>query len=631
MLLNAVLLQAQQEQIMLMHAFPQTDSLLREQEWRYGTDKIANTFLFNSDLVMSGNTDLGTGYLFKKRYRGSIMRTNTIAVQDNITVQGLLRHGISSGFHALGQLLYSSRADSRDIALQSAKRIGGYLGIGYQGNLFDGELYGGYEANEQLGTAGGGLSAYAHLKQNPMTLGEGLILQSEGRGQFTTIDSMRNMADVDIMLSAFSSQEPGSQNRVYLELRNTLLNRDFYSPQGGNSGMLAIERRLEQRTRAIADIGIELMPMVTGNIMVNAEIADIARLFRTPLTEFSNTSINRNLQEFIVNVMGSIGYDNEMGTRLLGGFSLFNRDEKNAVKQVYEIDQDQLDIIRKQEFQRDNVSNRFRIFSYGQFTIGPSDTIGIDASAALLRYDTPSTINNDDRDEQTIIATGFWKRSVNHNLRISLMGGFQQTHFVFLKAERSSLSNRNSSIRFAPALQWKSRLFECNPQFEVLANYTIYDFELPGTAQRSFSFRQFSYRDSILYQFRKNWYIEGNIYVRRFDRGIMSWSEFSETPVTMSTEQFYKFLMFVPTTRIMRIGLGGRFYQLTQEPYSSAIGQNSAQFNAKTLIYGPEMFAQAQFPGGGSISLRSWYEWQFIGQSSRRNQINIFLQASLLL
>jgi hypothetical protein len=442
---------------------------------------------------------------------------------------------------------------------------------------------------------------------------------------------MRNMADIDVMLSAFSYQQNGSRNRIYMQIRSTMLNRDFYSPQGSNSGALAIERRLEQRNRADADIGIEILPKFSANFMLNAEIADIARLFRNPITEFSNTAINRNLQEFIVNVTGSLSYDNESGNRITGGFSLFNRDEKNAVKQVFAIDQDQLDIIRKQEFQRDNVSNRFRLFSFGQIILGKHDTIGYDASASLLRYDTPSTSNNDDRDEQTIIASLFWKRPIDEHLTISLLGGLQQTHFVFLKAERSSLSNRNSSIRFAPGLQWRSRTLEFNPQFEVLANYTIYDFELPGTAVRSFSFRQFSYRDSIRYVFRKDWTIEGNLFIRRFDRGIMSWSEFSETPITMSTEQFFKFLMFVPATRIMRIGLGGRFYQLIQEPYSRSIGQNTSQLNAKTLIYGPEMFAQAQFPDGSSISLRSWYEWQFFGESSRRNQINLFLQASLFL
>jgi hypothetical protein len=509
--------------------------------------------------------------------------------------------------------------------------MGGYIGLGYQGTLFSGEVYAGFENNEQLGIKGGGASAYAHIRHFPITLGEGLMLQSEGRGLYTAIDSIRNMADIDVLISAYSYQQSGSKNRIFMQIRSTMLNRDFYSPQGNNSGALAIERRLEQRNRADADIGIEILPKFAANFMLNAEIADIARLFRNPITEFSNTAINRNLQEFIVNVTGSLGYDDETGNHITGGFSLFNRDEKNAVKQVFAIDQDQLDIIRKQEFQRDNVSNRFRIFSFGQVILGKYDTIGYDASAALLRYDTPSTSNNDDRDEQTIIASLFWKRPIDDHLSISLVGGLQQTHFVFLKSERSSLSNRNSSIRFAPGLQWQIGSLEFNPQFEVLANYTIYDFELSGTALRSFSFRQCSYRDSIRYTFRKDWSIEGNIFIRRFDRGIMSWSEFTETPITMSTEQFFKFLMFVPATRIMRIGLGGRFYQLIQEPYSRSIGQNTAQLNAKTLIYGPEMFAQSQFPDGSSISLRAWYEWQFFGESSRRNQINLFLQASLFL
>jgi len=620
---------AQQEQITLLRAISLTDSTQDIQSWNYGTDKIANTFLFNSDALMQYAFPFGTEYIVKKRYRGSIMRTNTIAIQDNLTVQGLLKQSLTPVFSLLGQVLYSSRSDSRDIALQSAKRIGGYVGIGYKSDIVGGEVYAGYEGNQQLGINGGGSSFFGQVNHIPISLGEGLLVQSRGSGQFTIIDTMRHMADIDIALNAYTAGDDQGKNSMSIELRSTLLNRDFYSPQGGTQGSLAVEQRQEQRHRANADFGIEIIPMIKADFTLNAEIADIARLFRRPITEFNNTAINRNLQEFTVNVSGAVTYQQEHGTVVRTGFSLFNRDEKNAVIPVFDISQDQLDIIRKQEFQRDNISNRFRIFSLGQQPIGEQDTIGYDISASLLRYDTPSTQNNDDRDEQLIIGSLFWRRSINQQISMSISGGIQQTHVVFLKSERSSLNNRNSSIRLNPIFHWKTSLFEMHPQFEVLANYTIFDFELPGTALRSFSFRQFSYRDSIMYHFRQGWTLESNLFIRRFDRGIMSWSEFSETPVTMSTEQFFKFLMFVPASHGFRIGLGGRFYRLSQEPYQSNVGQS--QLQSETYIYGPEMSGMMIYPDGSSISLKSWYEWQHFGKNTRRNQINVFLQASLQL
>jgi len=620
---------AQQEQITLLRAISLTDSTQDIQSWNYGTDKIANTFLFNSDALMQYAFPFGTEYIVKKRYRGSIMRTNTIAIQDNLTVQGLLKQSLTPVFSLLGQVLYSSRSDSRDIALQSAKRIGGYVGIGYKSDIVGGEVYAGYEGNQQLGINGGGSSFFGQVNHIPISLGEGLLVQSRGSGQFTIIDTMRHMADIDIALNAYTAGDDQGKNSMSIELRSTLLNRDFYSPQGGTQGSLAVEQRQEQRHRANADFGIEIIPMIKADFTLNAEIADIARLFRRPITEFNNTAINRNLQEFTVNVSGAVTYQQEHGTVVRTGFSLFNRDEKNAVIPIFDISQDQLDIIRKQEFQRDNISNRFRIFSLGQQPIGEQDTIGYDISASLLRYDTPSTQNNDDRDEQLIIGSLFWRRSINQQISMSISGGIQQTHVVFLKSERSSLNNRNSSIRLNPIFHWKTSLFEMHPQFEVLANYTIFDFELPGTALRSFSFRQFSYRDSIMYHFRQGWTLESNLFIRRFDRGIMSWSEFSETPVTMSTEQFFKFLMFVPASHGFRIGLGGRFYRLSQEPYQSNVGQS--QLQSETYIYGPEMSGMMIYPDGSSISLKSWYEWQHFGENTRRNQINVFLQASLQL
>ena len=620
---------AQQEQITLLRAISLIDSTQNIQSWNYGTDKIANTFLFTSDALMQYAFPFGTEYVIKKRYRGSIMRTNTIAIQDNLTVQGFLKQPLTPSISLLGQVLYSSRSDSRDIALQSAKRIGGYIGIGYKGDVIGGEAYTGYEGNQQLGINGGGSSYFGNVHHIPISLGDGLFVQSRGSGQYTIIDTMRHMADIDITLNAYTANDEQGKNSMSVELRSTLLNRDFYSPQGGSQGSLAVEQRQEQRHRANADFAIEIIPKVKADFTLNAEIADIARQFRRPITEFNNTAINRNLQEFTVNVSGSVTYKQEHGTELRTGFSLFNRDEKNAVIPVFDISQDQLDIIRKQEFQRDNISNRFRIFSLGLQPIGDDDTIGYDISASLLRYDTPSTQNNDDRDEQLIIASLFWRRSISQHLHMSILGGIQQTHVVFLKSERSSLNNRNSSIRLNTIFRWKTSFFEMHPQFEVLANYTIFDFELPGTFARSFSFRQFSYRDSIMYHFRQGWTLESNLFIRRFDRGIMSWSEFSETPVTMSTEQFFKFLMFVPASHGFRIGLGGRFYRLSQVPYQSNVGQS--QLQAETYIYGPEMSGMMIYPDGSSISLKSWYEWQHFGVNNRRNQINVFLQASLQL
>ena len=620
---------AQQEQVTLLQAFPSVDSTLSLQYWNYGTDKIANTFMFHSDAFIKESLPMGTEYIFKKRYKGSIMRTTSIAIQDNLTVQGLLKHRMSQTISLLGQVLYSSRSDSRDIALQSAKRTGGYLGIGYTGNLFRGESYLGYESNEQLGISAGGSSFYGHAHHIPISLGEGLMIRSSGTGQYTVIDSIRRMSDIDINLNAYTLRNDRSKNTLSIDLRSTMLHRDFYSPQGGSQSVLAVEQRKEQRHRANTDIGIEILPFLTADFNVNAEIADITRMFQQPIAEFSNTAINRNLQEFIVNVSGALSYQSDQGTLLRTGFSLFNRDEKNAVIQVYDIAQDQLDIIRKQEFQRDNISNRFRLFSLGECSVSDIDTLGYDVSASLLRYDTPSLQNNDDRDEQLLIGSLFWKRSVTKQLSMSITSGIQQTHVVFLKAERSSFNNRNSSIRFNPALHWMTSTFEMHPQFEVLANYTIFDFELPGTAMRSFSFRQFSYRDSIMYHFHKGWTLAGNIFIRRFDRGIMSWSEFSETPITMSTEQFFKFLIFVPATQGLRIGLGGRLYRLLQEPFRPIAGQT--QLQSQTFIYGPEMYGSMIYPDGSSLSLKSWYEWQQFGENNRRNQINVFLQASLQL
>ncbi|MFM7157878.1 MAG: hypothetical protein ACKO0Y_08700, partial [Bacteroidota bacterium] len=101
-----------------------------------------------------------------------------------------------------------------------------------------------------------------------------------------------------INLNAYTLRNDRSKNTLSIDLRSTMLHRDFYSPQGGSQSVLAVEQRKEQRHRANTDIGIEILPFLTADFNVNAEIADITRMFQQPITEFSNTAINRNLQEF---------------------------------------------------------------------------------------------------------------------------------------------------------------------------------------------------------------------------------------------------------------------------------------------------------------------------------------------
>ena len=169
-----------------------------------------------------------------------------------------------------------------------------------------------------------------------------------------------------------------------------------------------------------------------------------------------------------------------------------------------------------------------------------------------------------------------------------------------------------------------------HPRCEVMANYTVYDFENLIGDTKSFSFRQISYKDSIIYRLSKGYEIETRIFARLFDRGMLSWSEFSETPINTSTEQFIKMLIFVPSVNGIRTGIGIRYYTLIQKNVLiDPLGQYALQPNVLTTSIGPEMSIQAQFSNGNTLQFQGWYEWQYSNEKLFRTLPNILLQSSI--
>jgi len=94
------------------------------------------------------------------------------------------------------------------------------------------------------------------------------------------------------------------------------------------------------------------------------------------------------------------------------------------------------------------------------------------------------------------------------------------SHLVYLSPQRSADNTWNRIFRLSPRFAYKpsEKFFSFNT-FEVLANYTTYDFEFISASVRSYVFRQFAFIDStevgISNRFSLGWYH----YLRFYERG----------------------------------------------------------------------------------------------------------------
>ena len=78
---------------------------------------------------------------------------------------------------------------------------------------------------------------------------------------------------------------------------------------------------------------------------------------------------------------------------------------------------------------------------------------------------------------------------------------------------------------------WSKSKRMVNSQFQVLANYTVYDFQDIISSVKSYSFRQLNLKDSLVTRFNDK--VGSDIYgeIKFYERGELNWKEFSSRPV----------------------------------------------------------------------------------------------------
>ncbi len=236
----------------------------------------------------------------------------------------------------------------------------------------------------------------------------------------------------------------------------------------------------------------------------------------------------------------------------------------------------------------------------------------VTALASLFRYDTPSDLNYDDRDELTnTIAI-----DLNHDFSRYLNAGFgieaDMIHMVYIRSERSANNNRNFIYRFFPIVTYSDENVGSYNRFEVLANYTVYDYEAFSQVH-SFSFRQASFLDStrVKLSSRLSLFFLGNL--KLYTRGELYWSSFSEFPLNYFVDQTL-WLSLSYSSREFTYGVGYKYLSLTQYNYITA---REKQFASQITNSGPTAFISAAF---SSLELRldGWYQ---ISRQILQNQI----------
>lgn len=424
-------------------------------------------------------------------------------------------------------------------------------------------------------------------------------------------------------------------SRDSLQLLYTSNQRDFYFPADTTTGVLFnVTHNIERRIEHAVTVSNLLEFSASDRLMFSLQGALYSRTvdqsfrYRPLQSPLTKTLLNTDVAEFKLGGAGQVSYKagDEFGTTVQ--FMFTERDERHAAQS-----DDRILMIsdnrQRDETKKDNVSRRTSLASNVYFALSPSDRVQFSGSTSLQRYDTPSDENVDDRDELWYSLRATTSHQISRLLDIQFTADVNLMHLVYLFKERSANNAWNRIFRFAPRLNYVPAAdFQTINTFEVLANYTVYDFENnPAVQVQSYSFRQFGFMDTTRIRLTRRVDFLGLTHIRLYQRGELRWDVFKERPVNYFEDKtFIGQLQYRLDGRLL-FSVGLRYFSQARYGYPDGV----RTFESILKSVGPLAAVYWEVGRRTRLAIDGQYESQTMTNSSPRSFVNMTMSIGVQL
>jgi len=396
-----------------------------------------------------------------------------------------------------------------------------------------------------------------------------------------------------------------SFTRDSLDLGLNRNRHEFYQPADSN-----IESRIEQVFSLANKLDYELDPALSTTVFVSVMGRGLDNNLKNwNATVPSDLQFDTHIDEFRFDTYLQTAY-HAIGSRA-GAWMRLNyseRTESHTAKLPASPTADEEARYLEsnaQEGIKDNTSRRTILSGYLDLPMTLSDRLSMSGSVGILRYDTPSDLNVEDRDELLIALGLSTTHQISRTLALELSLDGTLNHLVYLLKERSANNNINRILRFSPRTIFRPMSgFTTLNGFEVLANYTVYDFEQELPAVKSFAYRQVGWVDSTSIDFTSRIGCDLFTYLRVYQQGELQWSAFREREESAATEQTYSVQVRVSPARSTLFAVGIRYFGQWHYTYSNGDRALDSFLSSVgptcTILWDPGAHTRIQFQG--------WYE-----------------------
>ncbi len=531
-------------------------------------DKQLNTFYLTSQFQLFNETD-DFAFRVNENFASTFIRSVNKNTRDeqhfNLSFKYKLNKAIQLGALANSSLLSDNR--SLGINESAVNYVTMFSELRPIENLII-SPFGGYSNNKQIGITDNGAVYGVEGLFDDMTMTD-LEINSELRFKNEDILPRRNLLR-SFGLSVVNNFDKGVANKIRTGFNQS--RKDFYfNSDPSTSQEFDIDKNLQSRTetayfiqdRLFYDQFLDVFSLDLGGGL-NWRRIDRDTRYRS-LAQITSSSYDTKIDELKLEAEAITRYISKT-LNFTFRANYYERDEKNSPKRFDGVSESLYEQQVEKEAIKNNNSIRATLTLSGSLRISENDFLSLSLYQSKLQYDTPSNLNDDDRDEiLSIIRLGYLLRlSTYFSAFLNLEGTYG--HTVYLFASRSSNNNKNRILRLRAGGDYNGSHIKSYNSFEVLANYTVYDFEDLNSSYHSFSFRQFTAIDSTTIKLVDNVSLFSYSYIKLSEIGDFRWENFTARPTRFLKEIYLEPRFILQLDRYL-FSAGLRFFLLDTYGY----------------------------------------------------------------
>ena len=250
------------------------------------------------------------------------------------------------------------------------------------------------------------------------------------------------------------------------------------------------------------------------------------------------------------------------------GLLLTERSENNLPINLEGLTPSQVSEVEQVELDKNNSSSRTSLLLESNYRLSNTNTFRFRGSSSILRYDTDSDQNFDDRDELLYLGSISHEYNNLNSFRLETIFDASIYKLSYLLQERSSNNNVNRIFRLTSNSTFRPIENITNKSsFQVLANYTVYDFEDLVSQIQSFSYRQLSIRDSLFYNITPEMSVNIFTDLKFSEQGEFNDDDFSVRPLTyFEDKNFFTGLNYL-FYEFIELSLGFKYFEQKRFEY----------------------------------------------------------------